>query len=420
MSETLANMEKDRVENSRGIESETSEIKNTILKLYNIASNHFESMKNNALEEIRAVEKEVTPEIQNWIDDIRGKTCAIRNNQMLLQTSKQHGCDAQLLQDFTNLNAQKADIEKFILELGKKMTNIRMNFNSNQEFLNFSKSVPTLGKVEIERKQIGENGARSIPSVDMLTVEPRIFKEKSFDNVIMGASFLCENQILISNYGNQTVDLLDLDLNVLSSLSLPGTPYGLRMINEITGAVTIRGKSMHKCFRFFTLSDNRLVEEKQMTVECSFDFDYHDGTYYIGSKDRIIVLGSGHIHLWDIKVKGEVRSLSLRDDLTICYTVNSGKTIYCVTTEGSPVFEYTHAKLKDTEGINVDCDGNIYVCCYNISCIYQVSRDGKFLRLLISDIQTRPRCVSFNNKYDKVVFGCYQKLYLYNLSWRYQ
>ena len=67
---------------------------------------------------------------------------------MILKTSRQHGCDAQLLQDITNLNAQKADREKYIVDQQKKVKNIQINFEPNQEALNFAKSVRTLGKVE--------------------------------------------------------------------------------------------------------------------------------------------------------------------------------------------------------------------------------------------------------------------------------
>ena len=209
-----------------------------------------------------------------------------------------------------------------------------------------------------------------------------------------------------------TIDLLDLDLNVLSSLSVPGCPCGIKMIDNTRGAVIVAGK----CLLLFTARDNRLVEEKQVPVECIFDFDYHDGTYYIGGQDRIIVLDSEYKHVRDIKVNGQVRSLSLRDDHTLCYTVNCGKTLFCVTTDGLPVFQYTHDKLRDTEGITLDFNGNICVCCYKTRCIHQVSREGKFLRLLISDIQSPLRCISFNNEYDKVVVGGYQRLYLYDLS----
>ena len=411
MSETLTNMEKDRAENLKGIESETNKIRNTILKLYDNASKHLESLKNNALEEFRAVEKDVTPEIQNWIDGIRGKACAIRNNQKILQTSKQHGCDAQLLQDFTNLKAQKEDIGNFILEQGKTMKNIRLNFNSNQDFLNFSKSVPTLGKVEIERKKVGESGAGSLPSINMLTVVPTYFKEKSYSDHIIGVNFLGNNQIIISNSDKKTIDLLDFDLNVLSSLSVPGRPCGIKMIDNTRGAVTLQGK----CLVLFTARYNRLMQEKRVPVECSYDFDYHDGTYYIGGKGRIVVLDSDHRHLRDITVNGIVRSLSLRNDHTLCYTVNNGKILYCIGTDGSPVFQYKHEKLMDTEGITIDFMSNIYVCCYRTNSVHQVSNEGNFVRLIIPDAKKNPRSIRFNHKYDKVVIRCYQKLYLYSL-----
>ncbi|KAK3082913.1 hypothetical protein FSP39_008943 [Pinctada imbricata] len=108
--------------------------------------------------------------------------------------------------------------------------------------------------------------------------------------------------------------------------------------------------------------------------------------------------------------------MAVRDDTSLCYTVFGGRELYCITMDGTPVFTYSHDKLRYTSGVTVNRAGYIYVCGHNSNNIHQLSHDGKLQRIMFDNLPSGPYCVSFNKHGDKAVIGCNGKVLLYDME----
>ena len=73
------------------------------------------------------------------------------------------------------------------------------------------------------------------------------------------------------------------------------------------------------------------------------------------------------------------------------------KAVYCFDLEGYPKFKYVNANMSDPKGVDLDRDGNIYVCASSFyeSAIHVISPNGQFIRTVIEGCPYEPLAISF-------------------------
>ncbi|KAJ8307726.1 hypothetical protein KUTeg_014721 [Tegillarca granosa] len=74
--------------------------------------------------------------------------------------------------------------------------------------------------------------------------------------------------------------------------------------------------------------------------------------------------------------------------------LTSDDELVCLDMNGSQMFSYTNNNFSIGRGISVDKDGNIYCCGYWSNNIHQLTPDGQFIKLIVTDI-TRPYGIAF-------------------------
>ena len=71
------------------------------------------------------------------------------------------------------------------------------------------------------------------------------------------------------------------------------------------------------------------------------------------------------------------------------------KAVYCFNFEGYPKFKYENANMSNPKGVDLDRDGNIYVCSYNESVIHVLSPNGQYIRTVKDGCPKFPLAISF-------------------------
>jgi sugar lactone lactonase YvrE len=68
-----------------------------------------------------------------------------------------------------------------------------------------------------------------------------------------------------------------------------------------------------------------------------------------------------------------------------------------MTYDFKPVFTYNHEQLGGISGITTDEEGNIYIAGFASNNVHQITPDGKFIRIILteSDGISNPRGISF-------------------------
>ena len=248
--------------------------------------------------------------------------------------------------------------------------------------------------------------------MDELNEKPKYSKNIETGDSIQGIAFLEDDSFVISKHWASSLELWDNKCTLLSSLPLPGSPYGIKMTSSEEGAVAIWNKDL----LFFKVCDKTIIETKRIELPVENDFIFHKGKYYIGSNMKIIIHDSDHQHERDVAVGGRVGYLAARDDDSICYTLFGGNVLHCVALNGSPVFQYSHDKLLFTMGVTVDYSRNIYVCGYISRNVHQLNFDGKLLRILFDNLPGNPYSIGFNENNNRAVIVSSSRVLLYRLT----
>ncbi|KAK3083192.1 hypothetical protein FSP39_016446 [Pinctada imbricata] len=401
------------LDNLHEFDKDIEKMKVDVDTLFIKLSNHLSQLKSDILSKISKIEKEVRPEIEDKHDEIKCKISTIQNDLALFQTNMEYAPPAQFLQAMEKLMEQRSILEQFVNEESQKLKEIRVTFDANEKLLEIEKAIKVFGEVDIRRTNRTDMVRSTGKQVDMSSVVPNLSSEVIVQFAATGIAVLENSQLLLSNCGGKSIELCDHQCSsVLSSLSLPGYPCGIKMTSDTEGAVAVLGHGLI----IFNIKNNQITKIKEIRTNVNRDFVYHQGKYYVGCNKNIAVYDSNHRKVRDISVDNNVDYMAVRDDTSMCYTVFGGRKLYCITMDGTPVFTYSHDKLQYTRGVTVDHAGYIYVCGYWSNNVHQLSHDGKLQRIIFDNLPPWPRCVSFNKHGDKAVIGCDGKVLSYDIK----
>ena len=413
MKDELQKLVETRTRNKYECEESIASMRSEVDKLFKNVIGHYETLRDNVHMEINATEKHILPLIEQEKDELQCKISAIENDLQLLQTNSEHAAPAQFLQSLVKLNEQNRIMEIFLMKMKLLLENISITFKANKHIEEAMRTTSKGGVVAVHRTEINLNRSES-PKIDMLTAEPKLIRSIGSDYNSQGIAFLEDGSFLISRNESQSLELWDSTCTLVSSLKVPGYPYGIKMFNGREGAVALK----HKALLFFEVYVNAQIirETKRIQVPITNDFTFCNGYYYIGSQNKIIVLDESLQRVRDIAVDAEVGYITSLSDTRLCYTLYGHYVLHCITLGGSRVFQYSNDKLQGTKGITLDCSGNIYVSGYKSKNIHQLSSDGKLQRILFRHLPAKPYSIGFNKAHSKAVILCNTCVLLYSLS----
>ena len=406
-----------QMKNMAQCQVDIADSKTEIENIFKDAIKYLESLRDQALKDVVAVEKLSIPDFEAEIQESKCKISAIEYDIKLIHTNSDYGALAQFLQTMDQLSEQREMLEKFLKEKGESLTSISIEYEANNSILEIMTSLPSLCSISVNRKdmRLGKHD-EIVPLVSIVDLfRADLEQDVQTGDAVTGAAVLEDSRLLITKNRKKhakSLELWDVNNRKLSSLSLPHFPWGLKMTSPTMGGVVIYDTAL----LFFEINNDSIRKVKEIEVPVRRDFIFHKGRYYIGSSKKIIVQDSSHQHVYDIAVAGDVGYIAARDMNSLCYTEYSISVIHCITLDGKSVFKYSHDKLQGTRGVTVDCDGNIYVCGYHSKNVHQLNRDGKLQRIMFDNLPANPYFISFSHDYGKAVIGCNGRVLLYKLS----
>ncbi|KAK3108512.1 hypothetical protein FSP39_009593 [Pinctada imbricata] len=401
-----------RVEGLKNFDDDIVKTKADVESLFKELSSHLTYLKTNIMFEIGKAEKEIRPELQDERDEMNSKLVAVQNDIALLQNHKKNVQPAQLLRDMKTLSEQERILEKYLRDHGQKLIEMRVSLKSNEKLLEL-RNMPEFGKVDVQ----GTLNDVILPSATttktcMSSVEPSLSSaiHKEFD--VEGVSLLENGQIVLSCKTNKREELQDIRCpDVLSSLSLPGRPYGIKMIGATDGGVVLEKYGLI----LFRIQDSKILKVNEIKTKVNYDFVHLKEEFYFGCDREITAYDNKGNRVRDISVKNNVGYMAVRDDTSMCYTVYNKRELHCITMHGVPVFTYTDDNLRCALGVTVDHTGFIYVCGYNSMNVHQLGHDGKLQRVIFDKLPSYPNCICFSHCGDKAIIGCDGKVLVFNL-----
>ncbi|KAK3108229.1 hypothetical protein FSP39_003569 [Pinctada imbricata] len=389
-----------RDENLQRLDTDISKIKTGVDSLFTELTDHLSQLKSNVISQISKTERDVRAEIEGKRDELTCKVSALEIDIALFQTIMKSSPPSLFLQTVAKLSEQKSILENYVKDQNQKLKDIQVLFQANEKLNKIRENIQEFGHVEVQRR------------VDMLIVEPTLTSDVITTGSGGELTIFRNDQIMLSNFDGKTVELRDsVCQNVLSSLTLQGRPYGIKVIRDTKGAVAVRGRGLV----LFNIQSNHIEKIGEIKIDVYRDFLFFKGKYYIGCDKGITVFDCICREVHEILVNNSVNYMAIRDDTSLCYTVVGKHELYCITMDGTQVFTYSHDKLEFPRGVTVDHAGYIYVCGGNSRNVHQLNHDGKLQRIIFDNLPAGPYCISFNTQSDKAVIGCRQRILLYNI-----
>ena len=235
---------------------------------------------------------------------------------------------------------------------------------------------------------------------------------------ITGCTFLSNGRILLCDYNNKKVKLIDSDMSVKKSLILPECPLNVAAIGENEAIITFGNAAIKNLDLIYTQPDLKLGKKIILPDKCRGLQVVNNEIYTTCHKD------SGHDEIWRLNRAGNIMSKSVLTQsssewphyLGLCLagfcprvylTDWANSRVTCFQLDGKIVYQYKDKGLKRTLGIYVDSVGNSLVCGPGSQNIVVITADGrKQGELLTSKDITLPRCIDYRPEDNTLIVGC--------------
>lgn len=209
---------------------------------------------------------------------------------------------------------------------------------------------------------------------------------------LKGAAFLHDGRIILADYDNQNVKLFDSKLYRGSFLRLSSGPWDVEVTGTKEVAVTLPFESK---IQFISITDQmKATRAIKMDMDCygivcrNQELIVVCNDYLIGPAVQVVSL-TGRVKQTIDTDKSGHRILTDPYYLTVTPT---GKLIYvadkdrivCMDRHGNVTSVYQESSLRNARGIDIDHEGNLYVCGYMSNNVHQITMHGIDFRCLIN------------------------------------
>lgn len=232
---------------------------------------------------------------------------------------------------------------------------------------------------------------------------------------VKGAAFLQDGRIILADYDNQNVKLFDSKLYRGSQLRLSSGPWDVEVTGAKEVAVTLPFESK---IQFISITDQmKATRAIKMDMDCyglvcrNQELIVVCNDYLIGPAVQVVSLTGRVKQTIDTDRSGR-RILSDPYYLTVTPT---GKLIYisdkdrivCMDRHGNVTSVYQESSLRNARGIDLDNEGNLYVCGYMSNNVHQITMHGIDFRCLINKEDVLdPWAVRFNETNGTILVTC--------------
>lgn len=238
----------------------------------------------------------------------------------------------------------------------------------------FADRVAVLGVLKLVDIKANCSNSTSVKNVDFHTKNINVVKVIDLTGQFAYLSGLFMKEELIFTH-SQLLKVLKYSDNgdCLAELKLPNSPYDIDKINDTIVAISANLNNMF-IINTYDMSLCRIIENT---------YPVHGFSHVNGE----FILACGYTLTW-INTSTGVKTEQTRTNGSTYfiysedrkhYIFADGKNTVTKMANNIKAFTYTNSKLKSPRDIDVDREGNVYICGYKSENIHQLSNDGRLV-----------------------------------------
>ena len=349
----------------------------------------FDRLENNTLSKLKELAKSMRHDAEQHIP-----TCTT--------TLKSLGDDLKMLDDASKCSntemmfAADVKVSKRLSELQSMMKDFQdevktpfLHFEENKKLLDVKQNVTSLGTLRISESQKTKTKTTNFLKMKVLNsrdVQIKLPSDKKTPR-ISGCTFMADGQLLVFDYDNDNIKLLNSKFDITDSLGLASWPWDISAVDSVTAVVTL---PQRKLVQFIDIVPSlKAGKQIQLDNRC-YGVDVVRDDIYVTCHDNP---GNAEIRVFDkngtfIRKIPDVNNnlSSLTTPYYIAVSTTSSKiyvsdsytdTVRCISVGGSLVFNYKHYDLRYPRTVIADEEGNILVCGEYSSNIHVVTSTGQ-------------------------------------------
>ena len=270
---------------------------------------------------------------------------------------------------------------------------------------------------------------RQIQSLKKVNVR---LADDNYDPRISCCVFLSNGYLVAFDYYNNNIKLLDTSWSLQGSLKFPSKLYDVSVIDDNTVIVTIPSQEQLQYVQVFPQLKPGHVIQLNMPcwgVEVSKEEIYvschnHPGDCEVrvldkqGNPKRRLGISKDGSYLFS--VPDYITVSTAGDRLFVSDCDWRRQTVTCIKVDGSVVYQYRDADLKEPMGLCCDDEDSIMVCGFLSDNIHMIATDGEKYGTLLSsqDGLKWPESVAYRKSDNTLVVGCERSnnMLVYQLS----
>ncbi|XP_052058852.1 uncharacterized protein LOC127699142 [Mytilus californianus] len=235
---------------------------------------------------------------------------------------------------------------------------------------------------------------------------------------VTGITISDNNTLIFCGVNTKKVYFCDANDSYQSAISCPYAPWDIVAIPGTTTAVM---SSRFEPFIQFLDTERRKIF-KRLEVKTS------ESVGISASKDDIFVALEGQIQVLDLNGNSK-RTFNLKQDQirilyifvcsngNICYSSRSN--VYCITSDGCPVFSYVSSNVRYPRNTITDNAGNIYVLDCDSNNIHKLTSTGTLIDILLNESLSSPFAFCFSKDSSKVYIAnkCGHTMSVFKTHW---
>ena len=242
------------------------------------------------------------------------------------------------------------------------------------------------------------------------------------DAGISGSTFLSSGELVLCDWYNKKLKLLDKSLQMKESIDVPAEPWDVAPVNHHQVIVTFPAEQY---LQFIQVTPSLALGHKvDLGMECcgltvsreSIYISLADsgeckiGIYDLTGKQKLMI-GPYNCEDGKLLFKGPYYIDVLNDEKIFVSdrdSFSNTSTVYCLESNGNVLSTISNPSLKCCRGISVDESENLLVCDWLSHKVFLITKDGKEVREFLTekDGLYQPYTNSFRRSDGTLVVGC--------------
>ena len=390
-------------------------------------------LERDIIQDLEKYEKKRKQLIDDQIKSLATTLQMIDLDNKLLEKAKYDNKTEAMFASDVKISKNLLEYEAVLDDLKNNFERSDLYFQRNSKLVELQQAIDSLGSIK-EKDFVSYKGTSTKVVLGMKVQSSKQPIVKLGNDTIVpgltGCCFIPSGDLVLCDYGNCKLKLLDQTFKVKDSFSLNVNPCSLSVIDDSNVIVTIPDTKQLQYVQLVPhMKAGRVIK---LDKKC-WDVAVADNDIYVSCYDDP---GEGEVRVLDLSGNLK-RKLGVNKDgsyqfqrpyyLTVSTT---GKKIFvsdwdksiisCMTPDGNIIYQYKDDDLRYPEALFVDAGDNIFVCGYVSHNVQAITADGRKHGTLISadDGIRLPNSIAFREADNMLVVGCWKQnnIFCYKLS----